>query len=400
MDLSIRILLVIPVYNHADTVRTVVEKALACGWPVLVIDDGSSDDIAGQLTALTCEYHALDKNCGKGAAILAAAQIAREQGYEAIITVDADGQLDPSDGQYLAEKAMEKWPALVIGSRRMDSESAPAASLFGRAFSNFWVRLECGLELPDTQSGLRLYPVAELLSLKIRCRRYDFEIESLVRLAWSGVAVRSVPVSVHYPEPEERQSHFHQFKDNFRLTMLHTRLVCRALCPWPHSKLVELSPEEKLQKRQDTLSLLHPVKLIRRLCLEHTSTLQLAVAVWMGIFLGALPLIACHTVAILYVTHRLHLNKPAAVSASQFCMPPVVPVICMQAGYFMRKGHFLLDINWDTMVLQIDQRLWEWLIGSLVVGPLLGLIGAALVYFSVRRLRAVDFGACDPLEDS
>ena len=375
-------LLVIPVYNHGATLRQVVELGLRAGWPVLVVDDGSTDGGSESLRGLDCRVHRLPSNQGKGAALLAGAAQAAALGYDAMLTVDADGQLDPTEGLRLVEAAAGHWPCLVIGDRRMDSPNVPGASLFGRAFSNFWVRLECGLDLPDTQSGMRLYPVHELLRLTIRCRRYDFEVESLVRLAWSGVPVRSVGISVHYPPPGERKSHFHQFKDNLRLTMLHTRLVIRALNPMPHGK-------EGLQRsiREFDLSVLHPVRLVRRLCLEHSSSLQLAVAVWLGIFLGALPLLAIHTVSIIYVTHRLHLNKVAAVAASQLCAPPLVPVLCIQVGYFMRHGEWLLDISWEIAVLQMHQRLWEWLLGSLLVGPLLGVLGAGLAYFGISRLR-------------
>ena len=142
----------------------------------------------------------------------------------------------------------------------------------------------------------------------------------------------------------------------------------------------------------------HPVYLVKRLCREHSSALQLASAVWMGVFLGALPLIACHTVVIIYVCYRLHLNKLAAVTASQLCMPPLVPILCIQVGYFMRHGRLLLEINWDTMVLQIHYRLWEWLLGSLLLGPLLGLVVGVLLYVGINRSRRNRSEACNPLE--
>lgn len=393
-----KILLVIPLFNHGNTIRSVVEKALASGWPVLVVDDGSSDGGAERLGDLGCQVICLDCNRGKGAAILAGAKFALENGFEAIITVDADGQLDPAEAGILAIAATGQWPAIVVGSRWMDKDNAPGASLFGRAFSNFWVRLECGRELPDTQSGYRLYPVKELLDLKTSCRRYDFEVEILTRSAWAGLPILSVPVTVHYPVASERESHFHQLKDNFRLTCLHTRLVCRALLPWPHKRLTAKAPQKIVEERQERLSLLHPVRFVKRLCREHSSALQLASAAWMGVFLGALPLIACHTVAILYVCHRLHLNKLTAVTASQLCMPPLVPVLCIQAGYFMRHGSLLLDINWDTMVVQIHYRLLEWLLGSLLLGPILGLIVAGMLYFAIKKSRIGQGEACEPLE--
>lgn len=393
-----KILMVIPLFNHGKTIRAVVEKAIAAGWPVLVVDDGSSDGGAERLTDLGCQLIEMGINQGKGAAVIAGVEFAAGAGFEAIITVDADGQLDPTEAVKLADAAGGPWPAIIVGARKMDKDNAPKASLFGRAFSNFWVRLECGRELVDTQSGFRLYPVQELLAIKTSCRRYDYEVEILTRAAWAGLPILSVPVSVYYPVASERESHFHQFKDNLRLTILHTRLICRALMPWAHQRLIAKEPQENIRKRPQAWSLLQPIRLVKRLCLEHNSALQLASAAWMGIFLGALPLIACHTVVLLYVCHRLHLNKLAAVTASQLCMPPLVPVLCIQVGYFLRHGSLLLDINWETMVVQIHYRLWEWLLGSLLLGPLLGLLVAVPVYFAISNMRNNSVANPDLLE--
>jgi glycosyltransferase involved in cell wall biosynthesis len=390
-----QILLVVPLYNHGATVRRVAAKAIAAGWPLLVVDDGSTDSGLTKLVGLECATLRLEINQGKGAAVLAGARWAAEHGYEKIIVVDADDQLDPAEAYRLAEAAADQPQALVVGARRMDCTNAPRSSLFGRKFSNFWVHLECGRELPDTQSGFRLYPVKELLRLVTDCRRYDFEVEVLTRAAWAGLPILSVPVSVHYPPGGERISHFHQLRDNLRLTWLHTRLVLRALLPWSHHRLVERSPEEAKAVLRETLSLLHPVNFVKYLCREHTSARQLAVAAWMGVFLGALPLLAAHTVTIIYVCHRLHLNKVAAVTASQLCMPPVVPVLCIQAGYFLRHGSFLTEFTWHTLVIQAPLRLWEWLLGSLLVGPLLGLLVAGLVYFPIKRLRTSRAACCE-----
>ncbi|GAB4335693.1 MAG: DUF2062 domain-containing protein [Desulfobulbaceae bacterium] len=379
---DIRVLAVIPVYNHGGTLREVALRTLAAGFDLLVVDDGSTDGGLETVRDLDCRIHTLSPNQGKGAAILAGAAIAAKAGYDAILTIDADGQHDPASIPDLVREAKAQWPALVIGSRQMERGGAPGASLFGRSFSNFWVRLETGCSLPDTQSGLRLYPVRELLALPIRCRRYDFEIESLVRLCWAGVQVRSVPVPVHYPTDGRRITHFDLFRDNLRLTLLHTALVARALVPLPHRRLVKKKvPDDRLNP------FLHPVRLFKRLLREHATPGQLATAAWMGIFLGALPLIGVHTLAIIYVCHMLHLNKPAAVAASQLCMPPLVPFLCIQAGYFFRHGAFLLDFNRETLVVQIGERLWEYLLGSLVIGPLLGFIVAVLTYVAIRIVR-------------
>lgn len=379
----IKVLLIIPVYNHGGTLRSVTRKALRTGYEVLVVDDGSTDKGLAILDGLACRTYRLSSNQGKGAAILAGAQIAAADGFDALITIDADGQHDPSYVHALIEKTKNQWPVIVIGNRRMDSETVPRSSVFGRSFSNFWVRLETGYSLPDTQSGFRLYPVHELLWLPVRTRRYDFEIEALVRGAWAGIPANSVSIPVYYPPGDQRISHFNKFRDNIRLSLLHTSLVTRALFPWPHKEIVH----KKKNSEQRSL-FMHPVRLFKMLLLEHATPLQLASAVWMGVFLGALPFIACHSVVIIYICHKLHLNKMAAVAASQICMPPVVPVLCIQAGFFLRHGVFLTDFNKETLLLQIDERLWEYLLGALVVGPVLGLTAALIMYFSFRFFRS------------
>ncbi|WP_419175758.1 DUF2062 domain-containing protein [Desulfosediminicola sp.] len=379
---DLQMLLVIPLYNHGATIGPVVEKALITGYPVLVVDDGSEDGGLKNVAHLQCHSLRFDENRGKGAAIMAAIAYAAEHGYDAICTMDADGQHDPADAIQLIDSAHEgRWPAVVIGDRAMIQETVPGSSHFGKKFSNFWVRLECGEELNDTQSGMRVYPVQELLDLELSCSRYDFEIEALVKLVWGGVAVRSVPVSVHYPSRDERVSHFDKLRDNWRLSMLHTRLVVRRLLPFQHKRLVkEEEPGPKV------IDVKNPWQTLKNLCQESASPFWLAVAVWFGLFLGALPLIACHTIAIIYVTYRFRLNKIAAVAASQFCMPPVVPALCIEVGYFMRTGTFLLDLSWERWTLEIHQRLFEWLIGSMLVGPILGVAGGTIVYWFSRKM--------------
>lgn len=222
-----RVLAVVPVYNHAPTLRGVVEGLAALGLPVLVVDDGSSDRPLETLGGLDARTLRLEPNRGKGAALIKGAREAAREGYDAILTVDADGQHFPGDAPALLEAAWAQWPAVAVGVRAMEGPEVPRSSRFGRAFSNFWIRLECGRVLRDTQSGFRVYPVALLTGTGFLTRRYTFEVEVLVRAAWAGLPIVERPVRVSYQR--ERVSHFGAFKDNLRLTGLHTFLVCRRL---------------------------------------------------------------------------------------------------------------------------------------------------------------------------
>lgn len=379
---SLKILVVIPVYNHVQTVREVAEGALSQGFPVLVLDDGSTDGSLDSVVDLPVERHRLPVNVGKGGAILAAAHLAQSWGYQAIITIDADGQHDPADARLLQEVAMSSWPCIVIGARMMDTLNVPRSSLFGRDFSNFWVRLECGQTLPDTQSGYRLYPVEFLDSARFLSRRYTFEIEVLVRGSWAGLPVLSAPVSVYYPPGNERISHFHKFKDNLRLSCLHTFLVTRSLLPWPHRRLF------KVEAGADRLpSIFQPIRFFMALTREHSSAAQLAAAVWVGIFIGSLPIIPFGIVTIVYASHKLHLNKLVAVGASNICCAPFVPLLCIELGHYLLYGKFWYEFNRQTLLTEIHLRLWEWLIGALLIGPLLGAVVALLTYVLVNTFR-------------
>ena len=375
-------IVVIPVYNHAGTLRRVAEGALARGLAVLVVDDGSTDGSLAVVADLPLVRHRLPVNRGKGEAILAAAILARELGYQAILTIDADGQHDPADAGELLQTAATAWPCIVIGARRMETLNVPRSSLFGRDFSNFWVRLECGQTLPDTQSGYRLYPVEFLQRSRFLSRRYTFEIEVLVRGRWAGLPLLSTPVSVYYPPGDERVSHFHKFKDNLRLTCLHTYLVTRSLIPWPHRRLFA-----GVAGADRPPGIFEPARYFRTLSQEHSSAGQLAAAVWVGIFLGSLPIIPFGIAAILYASHRLHLNKLAAAGASNVCCAPFVPFLCVELGHFLLHGSFWTEFNRHTLLEELHHRLWEWLIGALFIGPLLGAAGALLTYAVVRALR-------------
>jgi uncharacterized protein (DUF2062 family) len=132
---------------------------------------------------------------------------------------------------------------------------------------------------------------------------------------------------------------------------------------------------------------------LRTLLRENTSPTQLALAAAVGVFLGTLPLIACHTLVIILTATYFRLNKVAALASSQLCMPPVVPALCIETGYFLRHGRFLTEISLETLGYQALERLYEWLLGSLVLAPLLALLigGMTLLMarFASRSMAAV-----------
>ena len=149
-------------------------------------------------------------------------------GYEYALTIDSDGQHYPSDIPVFIEKLLEfQKPILLIGSRNMNQDSVPKKSSFGHKFSNFWFHFETGIKLTDTQSGYRLYPLL-YIPKKFFTKKFEFEIEIIVRTAWNGIPVQNVPIQVLY-DPTERVSHFRPFRDFTRISILNTILVFIAI---------------------------------------------------------------------------------------------------------------------------------------------------------------------------
>jgi glycosyltransferase involved in cell wall biosynthesis len=234
---SLRVMVVIPVYNHGTTLRSVVERVLQLHDAVLVVDDGSTDDGLDSIAHLNVHRLRHSRNLGKGAAILSAAWKGEALGMTHMVTLDADGQHDPED-LHLFISALKQFPrAIVVGKRDFEAGYVPSGSRVGRRISNFWLWVQTGRRLGDTQSGYRGYPIRVLKALKLRERRYAFENEVLAKGAWAGIEFVEVNIRTFYPADEERVSHFHLFFDNLRLSLLNARLTLRAMIPWPHRKL-------------------------------------------------------------------------------------------------------------------------------------------------------------------
>lgn len=383
-----RIWCVVPVYNNGATVKDVVAGCCSVLKNVVVVDDGSTDvDLAALFLSEDVFVLRHGKNLGKGRAILTAAEYITSRGGTWMITIDGDGQHHPEDIKKFLPLLNEDDPAIIIGSRNFDTENVPGKSRFGRRFANFWLRIETGLYIDDCQSGFRAYPLKYLNQMKFRGSHYDFEAEVLARAAWAGLGLRTVPIEVYYPAPEERVSGFRPFLDNLRLTHAHAKLVGRRLLPFPHRRLVSGS------KGRELTLLRHPGKFIKKLLRENVTPGGLGFAAAGGVFFGALPLLFSHTLVILYVSSRLRMNKVVAVNAQHICMPPFVPALCIEVGYFLRWGHWLSDISFATVFRQFSDRLLEWFLGSLIVAPLAALLVGGAVYFiasAFRGLRRID----------
>ncbi len=380
-----RFLAVIPLYNHGKTVRQVVQGCLRCGWPVLVVDDGSTDEGPLSLRSLQVTVLRLPTNRGKGEAVLQAAAWARENGFTHILTLDADGQHNPQDLALLAQSARQYPQSIIIGARRFEGPDVPASSKFGRKFAGFWVHLQTGKAVSDMQSGLRCYPVQLLEVVKCWCRRYAFEVEIVVRALWAGFGVNEVQVSVFYPPAGKRVSHFHKLADNLRLTLINTHLTMRSMLPFPHRQYACPAGSAAGVKKRGYWEVM-----LENLRQKDSITRNAFSSAW-GIFCGSIALPGVRQVMLFWGAGWWNLNKILSISFEKLCIGPFVPALCIEAGFFMRNGRFLTEFTLQTLGRQFLQRVWEWVLGSLVVAPLLAAAAFLIVwiigYFLHRSLK-------------
>ena len=216
----------VPSYNNVRDLPGVLDRLKAQGYPILVINDGSTDGTKELLEERYPDINAVHHpvNRGKGAGIRTAFDWAYEKGYRYVITIDSDGQHYPEDLPLFIQK-IEAFPdSLLVGARNLKAENMPGKNTFANNLSNFFFRLISGQRLEDTQTGYRLYPVRLLRDMKLISGKYEFEMEILVRAAWRHIPLRSVPIRVYYAPGEERVSHFRPVQDFLRI-VLHQRQI-------------------------------------------------------------------------------------------------------------------------------------------------------------------------------
>lgn len=227
-------LVLIPSYDTGDQVYATVRAARARWTPVWVVVDGSTDGTAEGLQALAAtdpglRVWVLPKNCGKGAAVLHGLQLAQAEGFTHALAMDSDGQHPADLIPAFMQASMARPETMVLGRPVFDA-SAPLLRVRGRRVSNWWTNLETlGAGVADSLYGFRVYPVAALAAVMARqpwMRRFDFDTEAVVRLAWRGVKPVNLDAPVKYLRADEGGvSHFRYVRDNILLTWMHTRLM-------------------------------------------------------------------------------------------------------------------------------------------------------------------------------
>ena len=374
---------VIPVFNNWQTVKDVALVCRSYLEHVVVVDDESNGVHASQLFSGSDIVVLNNKEIpGKGRAVLAGLHYAKKQGARFIVTIDADGEYYPQDiEKFIPLLQQEREDIIVIGCRIFNAKHNPGKNNFSNQFSNFWLNMETGVYIDDAQSSFRAYPTKYVSALKLSGMYRDFETEVLTRAVWSGLELKTVAINGRCPGNTSDFSSNSSFGDNLRIFLMHARLLGRRILPFPYPRLIQ--PVKKLNIGVPVPK--NPRKLIQFLLKENATPAGLGVSAATSIFLAVLPILSFHIPVISYVAIRLHLNKVMALAIQNLCMPPFVPIACIQLGHYMRYGRFITEVSWNSVFGSFTQRIWEWFLGSLVLAPLLSLLAGVIVFFIASK---------------
>lgn len=376
---ALRACVLIPTYNNAKTLEAVISTTLEYCNDVIVVNDGATDStpvIISKFSNITVFKHEVNK--GKGMALRNGFKKALELGFDYVITIDSDGQHYPEDFITFLNKVEEVPNSLIIGARNMAVDNVPGKSTFGNKFSNFWFWVETGIKLPDTQSGYRLYPVKRMRNIWLFTTKFELEIEVIVKAAWRGIPVISVPVKVYYAPQGERVTHFRPGKDFTRISFLNTYLCILAALFWRPVMLL----------RKFTLSNLKKVWR-EEIVARHESPMKKASSVALGLFFGIVPIWGFQFATALLLAHFLKLNKVVVGLVAQISVPPMIPFILyasVKTGELVLSEKVNLDLN---KILTVDalKNVYVYTVGATVLSVVVAVAGFLITLISLKAFR-------------
>ena len=366
---------IIPTYNNKKTLVNVLEGVLKFSHKndVIVVNDGSTDSTLDLLKPYLDRIILISykKNKGKGYALKQGFKKAMELKFENAITIDSDGQHFPDDLPIFINEAKKNKGALLMGSRDMTHESVPGKSSFGNKFSNFWFKLETGIDLPDTQTGYRLYPLAPLKEIKLFTSKFETEIEIIVKMAWKGVKIIPVKIKVLY-DYENRVSHFRPFKDFTRISILNTYFVILTFI-WHLPKRIL----KAIFKKEFWL------KVKQEIVQPDESNLKKSLSIGFGVFMGIVPIWGFQLLVGIPLAILFRLNKFLFILAANISIPPMIPVIIWCSYYFggiILKNHKVLPDFSNITIETIKLDIYQYTIGAIFFAITAGIVSFVISF--------------------
>lgn len=220
----LRVCVLIPSYNESKTISLLVKALKSKGLDIVVVDDGSVDqtqEIAKQSGAYVLRN---EKNRGKGASLKEGFRYVLGKDYDAVITMDGDGQHSPEDIPGFLNAASDPGVDMVVGNRMSSMENMPPLRWLTNRFMSWLISLICREDIPDSQCGFRLIKRDVLKELKPISANYEIESETLIEAHHKGFKIKFIPIQTIYAR---QVSQINPVVDTIRFL----RYILRILCP-------------------------------------------------------------------------------------------------------------------------------------------------------------------------
>jgi glycosyltransferase involved in cell wall biosynthesis len=383
--IPVRICAIIPTYNNATTIESVITETSQYLSDIIIVNDGSTDTTESILQSIANANHKInliefETNKGKGAALRAAFDTANAKGFTHAITLDADGQHYPGDIPAFLEKIAQGPDTLWIGDRvlRNRETGEPPRSAAGRKFGSFWYKFITGLDIRDTQCGFRAYPLQAVANLHCTGDRYEFEQEALVKSAWNGIPVQSVPVHLFYASKAQAVSHFRPVRDFLRIFKVNSKaIMIKIFLPF---LIVDMPGATWAQK----IGAMFKYELS-----AHATPKRAAASLSLGVFLGLFPIYGFQVATLMALAFILKINKPLAFLGVGISSPPFLPFIIALA---VATGRLVVPASWDAAVAHgrygaLISGGIQWFFGSIILAFVFAGVCLAISYPVFVRLK-------------
>ena len=199
--MKVQIAIVIPVYNEAEVIAEVLQEIPgARGYTTIVVDDGSGDDtfVNASLHATLTIRHRINR--GKGAAVKTGVMAANLLEADVVVTMDGDGQHDPSDIEPLVAPILKSNADVVLGSRMLNRSEMPVIKKIANFMGNFFTWLFYGIWVTDSQSGFRAYSKYAALIIDTKADKYEYDSKVIREIKTNRLKFAEVPVQTRYTD--------------------------------------------------------------------------------------------------------------------------------------------------------------------------------------------------------
>ena len=215
-----KICAVIPAFENHATIGRLVKETRRYIDHIVVVDDGSADNTARLAEDAGARVLRLQKNRGKGNALRIGFRYVRENGFDAVITLDADSQHDPEEIPKFIESFRRNNQQIVVGNRLHAKDRIPRIRYGPNKVGTYLFSWLIGRDIKDSQCGFRLYDRNVLETIHILNDGFEAEADILLRAGKRGYDIGFVPIEPIYFSANQHKSTYRPIKDTFRISII------------------------------------------------------------------------------------------------------------------------------------------------------------------------------------